>query len=547
MSTYSSYTFPIESSNLNNLSLVLSKIPDNTAKMVSPKDVRDAIFTLWENIPFKFTNTSDNLRNFIGYSGTGGNSDSKDPVYFGKRKYSNTDIITSSLLSSNLTDFYFYNNKPDNVTQNTRISILSGTGDILHNSAPYIESKYISGASYSNLVIVNSSTSDGIKYGNIELTAGTVGMGATGATQYGGNIFINGLAYNKYYDPSELSNYHNQVLRYNHVKGRVELSEDAAVDSIYSEGEASITGFPVTINSNGIDIPMLYSSPVDDNQMPIPVPYDLGGVIAGTTFENVTFKTMIDRLLYRYVQPTTELVVLITPSNSTNGTSEIIYEYGGLVSISYTFVIGKTSNNILSINPVNLSNFPVLATPLRTSYTTSGPISIPVSVATADIRKEFTLRIADDTGLPVSSSVFLNKVFPFMWGTSNVATNTKSGIDGLINTLVNSQTIGIRKIVTNVFNEQDFDFVGNNVCIYYMHPKNAYVGGPLIPEVSSITYSGFEFINSFTKYNLNLTSNSKWTDVPYVVYVYTPTTNTPNLTTVGDLNNSFRATYKIKH
>jgi len=547
MSTYSSYTFPIESSNLNDISQILSQIPDNTAKMVSPKDVRDAVYTLWENIPFKFTKTSDNLRNFIGYSGSGGNSDNKETMYFGKRKYSNTDIMTSSLMASNLTDFYFYNNKSDNVTQNTRISILSGMGDILHNSAPYIESKFIVGASYSNLVIVNSSTSDGINYGNIELSAGTVGMGATGATQFGGNIFINGLAYNKYYDPSELSDYHNQVLRYDHIKGRVELSEDGTVNSIYSDGEASITGFPVKITTNDIEVPLLYTSPVDDDQLPIPVPYDIGGIMAGDLFVNATFENVINRLLYMYVQPTTELTILISPNNSTNGTSEIIYEYGDITSIQYVFSIVKKSNNINTINPINLANFPIIGTPLNTSYTSTSPISIPTSVVATDRRKEFTIRVTDNTGTEVSSSVYLNKVYPFMWGTSATATNTKVGIDVLINSLVTTQTVGIRKIVTNIFDEQDFDFVGNNVCIYYMHPKYEYVSGPLVTEVSSITYSGFEFINSFTKYDLNLTTNSKWTNVPYVVYVYTPTLNTPNLTTVGDLNNSFRATYKIKH
>jgi hypothetical protein len=547
MPTYSSYTYPIESTNINDISGVLSQIPDNTAKLVSPKDVRDGLFTLWENIPFKFTSTPDNLKQFIGLGGMGANVDLKMPMYFGKHKFSNTEIMTSSLLSSDMTDFYFYNNKLDNVTQNTRISILSGTSKILHNSAPYIESKFISGANYSNLVIMNTSTSDGLRYGNIEITAGKTNMGEDGAIETGGNIYINGLSYNKYYDPGELSTLNNQVLRYNHTKGRMELSADNEIDSIYSTGLASITGFPVRITSNDIEIPLLYSSPKDDFGVQIPVPLDFGGIKSNETFTDATYESMLNRLLYAYELPSTDLGIVISPNNETNGTSEIIYEYGNILSIGYTFSIKKTSNNISSINPINLSNFPTIVTPLRQSYQQTMPLSIPTSVVSTDRRKEFKLSIIDDVNSTVSSSVFLSKVYPYMWGTSTNATNVKSVINAMIRDLVTSQVVGIRKVIVNTFSEMNFDFVGDGVCIYYMHPKNIYLGGPLVPSLTSITYSGFEFINSFTKYELLLTSDGKWSDVPYVVYVYTPTTNTPNLTTVGDLNTNYRATYKIKH
>jgi hypothetical protein len=196
---------------------------------------------------------------------------------------------------------------------------------------------------------------------------------------------------------------------------------------------------------------------------------------------------------------------------------------------------------------VNLSNFPTITSPLRESYHQTTPLSIPTSVVATDRRKEFKLAVTDDTNVTVSSSIFLSKVYPYMWGTATTATNVQSVINTLIRNLVSSQVVGIRKIVVNGFDEKNFDFVGDRVCIYYMHPKNVYLGGPLVPALTSITYSGFEFINSFTKYDLLLTSDGKWSDVPYVVYVYTPTVNTPNLTTVGNLNTNYRATYKIKH
>ena len=45
----------IESSKKEDVFKVLLDLPDNTKKMISPKDIRDAFFTTWASSPIKLT------------------------------------------------------------------------------------------------------------------------------------------------------------------------------------------------------------------------------------------------------------------------------------------------------------------------------------------------------------------------------------------------------------------------------------------------------------------------------------------------------------
>ena len=55
MATYSTGTPPTNATKLQDFNSVLNILPDNTSKLIAPKDVRDAVFTTWENIAFKPT------------------------------------------------------------------------------------------------------------------------------------------------------------------------------------------------------------------------------------------------------------------------------------------------------------------------------------------------------------------------------------------------------------------------------------------------------------------------------------------------------------
>ena len=111
-------TFSINSGQLTettrkpNIFSVLNDIQDNTQKLISPRDVRDAFLSTWANSPFKIT-TPNSLANFeyIGIdSNNPSNRDIKEKILLGKRSYGNLDVMNDYLLGSD-TDIFLFNTK----------------------------------------------------------------------------------------------------------------------------------------------------------------------------------------------------------------------------------------------------------------------------------------------------------------------------------------------------------------------------------------------------------------------------------------------------
>jgi hypothetical protein len=146
-----------ESTRKPNVISVLNDIQDNTQKLISPRDVRDAFLSTWANSPFKVT-TPNSLANYeyIGLdSSNPGNRDIKQKILLGKRSYGNLDVMSNFLLGSE-TDIFLFNTKPDTVTQSsTKIAILSGTNSNLYYLAPYIESYTDITESKTDLNVIN--------------------------------------------------------------------------------------------------------------------------------------------------------------------------------------------------------------------------------------------------------------------------------------------------------------------------------------------------------------------------------------------------------
>jgi hypothetical protein len=183
-----------ESSRKQDIYDVLSGIPDNTSKLISPKDVRDAIFSAWANSAFKQTIGTASIE-YIGIdSNNPDDRDIKQKIFIGKRNLAGNDIMTDSLLSSD-TDIYFYNTHTDSGTQSTRISILSGTDSSLYSTSPYIESFDNGSGNNSDLNIVNPSK------GGINLYSSE------------GNISINGIIFPTI-SQSSASASNGKILRY---------------------------------------------------------------------------------------------------------------------------------------------------------------------------------------------------------------------------------------------------------------------------------------------------------------------------------------------
>jgi hypothetical protein len=112
---------PTESFKLVDIDSVLNELPDNTSGLINPHDLRDGIYTTWENIVIKPT-----ISNGIEYIGIDRNN-LYEKIFLGKKQISGSNILTSNLLNSDV-DLFIYNNKTDSdlTSQNTKVGFLLG-------------------------------------------------------------------------------------------------------------------------------------------------------------------------------------------------------------------------------------------------------------------------------------------------------------------------------------------------------------------------------------------------------------------------------------
>jgi len=148
--TYSIPTPGQDATSYANINDVLSLLPDNTSQLIAPKDIRDAVFSNWENSVIRYAAVSGT--DYIGIS----RDDVKNTkIFLGKKQLSGSNIMSSTLLSSN-TDIFFYNTKSDTGSQNFKMQLLAGTNSSLYQYAPYIEVQGVASPSSLNLNIGHS-------------------------------------------------------------------------------------------------------------------------------------------------------------------------------------------------------------------------------------------------------------------------------------------------------------------------------------------------------------------------------------------------------
>ena len=140
----------------------LSLIPDNTSQLVTPKDVRDGLFTIWDNIAFKQVSITASNLNYIGLGGTN-YTERYSKIFIGKPTLDDEYIMSSDLLSYDNSDInipdsdvYFYNFKPDNFgttasDQFTKVSFLAGDAKALFPTAPFLMSQQVGTSSDTRL------------------------------------------------------------------------------------------------------------------------------------------------------------------------------------------------------------------------------------------------------------------------------------------------------------------------------------------------------------------------------------------------------------
>lgn len=318
---------PTEALRKQDINSVLLELPDNTQKLISPKDVRDAFLSAWATSAFKQTIGQANIE-YLGIdSGNPESRDIKEKIFIGKRNYAGSDIMNNSLLTNVDNDIYFYNTKPDSsATQSTRIVILSGTNSTLHTYAPYIESAPI-----------NSNTALSLNLTNPSLFSGPINIYSST-----GRVSINGITFPTVAETSASAS-NGKVLKYSGTYPNGVLKWDEPTVSISNIGSVgqptNIYGSTVSVNG--------YSLEFVDNNI---VPKTVGGIIQGSSFsagsfngQNWPLSEVIRKILYPYVPPTLSLGI-------TSSSSNIYFSTGLTQSAIFNYSITRYSYDIYSYN-----------------------------------------------------------------------------------------------------------------------------------------------------------------------------------------------------
>lgn len=290
---------------------VLKDLPDNTHKLISPKNVRDAFISTWASSPFKQTTNLTGIE-YIGIdSGNPSNRDIKQKILLGKRSYANLDIMTSNLLSNDSADIYIYNTKPDSyLTQSiTKMAILAGTSSHLHETAPYIQSSV-------------EGNSNKLEIRNPSLNKGPISIFSSS-----GRVAINGILFPTAAENSSGAS-NGRILKYSgsYPNGYLKWS-----DLTYDETNVGFPGLPTNIYGSPVRLNG-YSLEFVDNAI---VPLKVGGVPSGfsfssnsfynangATYQNWPLSEVLRTIIYPYVEPALSLSVTNNnPASSAYGTT----------------------------------------------------------------------------------------------------------------------------------------------------------------------------------------------------------------------------------
>ena len=353
---------------------ILNDLYDNTTKYIDPRFIRDAVFTTYVESIIKPTN------NYIGVDTSNpSNRDAKLKHFYGKRQLDGTDIMTSSLLSSD-TDIFFFNTKSDSDINNisTKLSFLSGPDISLYEKSPYIKSITLSGTTSQSYDFVNLS-------GDININSNTT-------------VNISGITFSSSNIPTN-----NDLMFWDDISNSVIFDEL----SLVATSSIGSTGSPLYLESAEINLNN-YSLEFTDTR-PLPRTWNANLPITSINISE-SINTMLYKMLYTYLPPLVELE-LISPYDS--GYIEIGMNI--LIPIKYT--VTKRTNKIVYFNLSNLiSSSPFCPISGNGFVTQTGILNGVLTPGTTT--NNFTLTVIDDYTPPssVSDSVSLVEVYPYFHG-----------------------------------------------------------------------------------------------------------------------------------
>jgi hypothetical protein len=335
-----------EAESFTDISQILNLLPDNTQKLIAPRDVRDAVFSNWENTIIRYTTNSSGTP-YIGVA----RKEVKDKIFIGKKELNNSSILSNSVLSANSdVDIFFYNTKSDSaVTQDLKIAFLGGSSQSLHLTPPYLEVTQVVGGTPSLDLSLTHNQSFG---GDFNFIAGV-----------SGRISLNNLVFPSTTElatmvSSPSASVVGDLYLVRNSSGNVELRQPGS-------GVSTTLGIPGGTTN-------IYGSPVNLNGFPLeftdlnPTIIPLGGIAAGSTFSNVPLVEMIRQLLYPYLGPLTSISFTNTVFER-NHTSNI--------NVPFTYTLTKRSDGIVSsqISAVGIS--PISVLPVGPTFSGSGYLS----------------------------------------------------------------------------------------------------------------------------------------------------------------------------
>lgn len=507
---------------------VLQDLPDNTQKLISPRDVRDAFLTTWASSAIKITTPNSlSTLEYIGIdSGNPNDRDIKKKILLGKRSYGNLDVMDNSLLLSNDADIFIYNTKSDLIDQaSTKMSILSGTNSTLHVYAPYLES-YATGSTV-DFNIVNPS-----------LAGGAINLFSNS-----GRVSINGIVFPTAAETGSSAS-SGRILRYSGTYPNGYLRWDDATLTLTSIGTPGVTtsiyGSPVLVNGYSLEF-------VDSSLVPVTI----GGVTQGSSFSVNSFSNSVTgsysnwpivevlrKVLYPYIEPVLQLSVFNTSTGTTYA------EVGTTISVSVTFSVttyARDSNEWVvqhlvkeyqdtALNSlyfsVTFSGLPGSVTYSAFTYSRYGAtISSPQIQLAASNNSTFTSTASfgafSDTGggFSFSTKESINFIAPFVGSFESFTFSDTGSSDGIRDILISANAQKILKPYNGGSQSFTASVTGDGY-FYFTYPESygylSYIKDPngfIIHDVNLPFYSAFT-------YSVTASSTIMVSSTPTAPYTY---------------------------
>jgi hypothetical protein len=414
----------IEATRKPDIFTVLQELPDNTQKLISPRDVRDAFLSSWANSAFKITNPGVTSDEYIGIdSGNPDDRDVKNKILIGKRSYGNLDIMNNTLLNNSNADIFLYNTKSDASDQSsTKIALLAGTSSALHIYAPYIEA-------YATASVIDLNIQNPSLYG-----------GAINIYSQTGRVAISGIAFPTVAETTASAS-NGKILRYSGTYPNGVLKWDDATLTLTDIGTlltpTNIYGSNVYINGYSMEF-------VEDDL----VPQTIGGVTAGSSFGTGSFNgqdwplsEVIRKILYPYIEPVLDLSI------SSLSTGTIYADRGTTTSFVFTYSITTyaredsedISDFLIKETSQTFPNFVYFGASFSEVPSTSTSSSFTyVTYSSTESTLDFNLAVSNvvgatgfsyPTGYSFSATASINFINPIFYGFSNTVISNSSTLE----------------------------------------------------------------------------------------------------------------------